>query len=118
MNLEWYPDDYWAWRLPAGETGPSDAFTVMRTPDETTVITTDPGSPADTPRSGPWRLFRIADTLPHDAVGILAQLSAVLADVAIPILAFGSYDTDYVFIPADREADARQALTVGGYTHL
>lgn len=118
MNLEWYPEDYWAWRLPAGETGPDDAFTVMRTPDETTVITTDENPPPEGERSGPWRLFRIADTLPHDAVGILARLSGVLAGREIPILAFGSYDTDYVFIPAEREADARDALSRGGYVSL
>jgi hypothetical protein len=117
MDLEWFPDSYWAWRLPAGSIGPDDAFTVMRTPDETTVITTDPDPPSPSERSGPWTMFRIADTLPHDAIGILAALSRVLADVSISILAFGSYDTDYVFVPSDRAAEAAEALSKAGYVN-
>ncbi len=117
MNLEWFPDSYWAWRLPAGSIGPEDAFTIMRTPDETTVITQDPKPPAPSEVSGPWTMFRIAETLPHDAVGVLAALSQVLARVSIPILAFGSYDTDYVLIPAGRVAEAREALAKAGYVN-
>lgn len=117
MNLEWFPEEYWAWRLPAGSIGPDDAFTIMRTPDETTVITLDPNPPSPSELSGPWTLFRIADTLPHDAVGILAALSRVLADAGIPILAFGSYDTDYVFVPSGRAKDARLALSQSGYVN-
>lgn len=116
-TLEWFPESYWAWRLSAGSIGPDDAFTIMRTPDETTVITQDSEPPPPAEVSGPWIMFRIADKLPHDAVGILARLSAVLAEVRIPILAFGSYDTDYVFVPQDRVGDARSALTTAGYVN-
>lgn len=117
MILEWFEGEYWAWRLPAGKVGPDDAFCVMRTPDETTVITLNPNAPDDAKNSGPWTLFRIAEELPHDAVGILARLSAVLAEARIPILAFGSYDTDYVFIPSDRTGDGQRALDEAGYTN-
>ncbi|MFT5143871.1 MAG: hypothetical protein ACI84D_002502 [Thalassolituus oleivorans] len=117
MTLEWFDLPYWAWRLPAGEAGPVTAFTVMRTPDETTVITTDASPPAGARVSGPWTMFRIAEELPHDAIGILAALSRVLADAQIPILAFGSFDTDYVLIPSETVERGRGALVQAGYTH-
>ena len=118
MTLEWFVGSYYAWRLPAGSVGPDDAFCVMRTPDETTVITLDDEPPEGAEVSGPWRMFRIAEQLPHDAVGILAELSRHLAAAGIPILAFGSYDTDYVCVPGARAADAVDALTEAGYRGL
>lgn len=117
MTLEWFEASYSVWRLPAGNPGPVDAFCVMRTPDETTVVTRTGSPPPGIPSSGPWRLFRIADQLPHDAVGIMAALSAVLAQAGIPILPFGSFDTDYVLVPQDAADRARSALTRAGYTH-
>ena len=118
MKLEWFDGAYWALRLPAGSVGPADAFCVMRTPDETTVITLSDRPPVEARTSGPWRMFRIADELPHDAVGILASLSAVLAEARVPILAFGSFDTDYVCVPGELAGIARKALREAGYDEL
>ena len=115
MQLQWFKGVYWAWRLPAGATGPDDAFCVMRTPDETTVITLSDDPPVEARTSGPWRMFRVDDELPHDAIGILAALSRVLADARIPILAFGSFDTDYVCVPGELQRIARKALKEAGY---
>ena len=44
--------------------------------------------------------------LAPDLVGVLVSLAAPLADAGIPILAIGTYDTDYVLI--------RDALPSGG----
>ena len=62
-------------------------------------------------------MFRIADELPHDAVGIMAALSGVLAAAGVPILPFGSYETDYVLVPLDKVPTARDALAAAGYVH-
>ncbi len=120
MLLEWSHVEFAIWRCPsrALERESDQAFAVIRTPDETTVVcAASVTAPEGVPVSGPWRLFRIADSLPHDAVGILASLSAVLADAAIPIFALSSFDTDYILIPTEWVAKARLALIAAGYTH-
>ena len=66
-------------------------------------------------REGPWRGFRIAEPLNFDMVGILAQISRVLAEAGIPLLAISTFDTDYVWVPAEQWGKAVEALTEAGY---
>ena len=122
MKLEWFDTRYTVWRMPAdwqASKPVAGLFAVLHTPDEVTVVCPvgthpHPSSPMDR-ESGPWSLFRIADELPHDAVGIMARLSGVLAEAGIPILPFGSYDTDYVLVPSAQLEAARAALLDAGY---
>lgn len=50
--------------------------------------------------------FRIVGSLDFQQVGILAEISSLLAAAEIPVLAVSTFDTDYFLIP---QAMLRQA---------
>lgn len=53
--------------------------------------------------------------LEFSLVGILADLSAVLADAGIAIFAISTYDTDHILVSAEQCDQAQQALRAAGY---
>ena len=53
--------------------------------------------------------------LAHDQVGVLASLSATLAESGVPIFVVSSFDTDWVLVSAAALPDARAALIRAGH---
>ena len=66
-------------------------------------------------REDGWRAFRIAGVLDFSLVGILAELSSVLARENIGIFAVSTYNTDYIFLKKGCLDDAVRALERAGY---
>ena len=62
-----------------------------------------------------YAAMRVEGTLAPELVGILVALAVPLADAGIPILAIGTYDTDYVLV-RDRDLEhAIRALRAAGH---
>lgn len=62
-----------------------------------------------------YRGLRIEGQLDFALVGILADLTALLADHKIPVLAFSTFNTDYVFVKKENFQTALHALRNNGY---
>ena len=69
-------------------------------------------------REDGWRMLRIRGTLDFSLTGVLAKISAVLAENGIAIFAVSTYDTDYLWVKKENDAAALAALTGAGYTVL
>lgn len=69
-----------------------------------------------TAREDGWQAFRISGTLDFSLVGILARISAILAENEIGIFAISTYDTDYVLVKKENYRKALRVLENGGYT--
>ena len=69
-------------------------------------------------RDDGWRGFRIQGELDFGLIGILARLSAVLAEKKIGIFAVSTYNTDYIFVKQEHFARALDALAEAGYTMI
>ena len=67
-------------------------------------------------REDGWRAFRIQGVLDFSLVGILSEISALLAKHKIGIFAVSTYNTDYIFTKAADFENAMQALADAGYT--
>lgn len=65
-----------------------------------------------------WRAFRICGVLDFSLVGVLAEISAILAENRIGIFAVSTYNTDYIFVKKENFERALQVLSVKGYTVL
>lgn len=75
--------------------------------------------PAETAaREDGWKMFRVAETLDFSLVGILAEISALLAAGKIGIFAVSTYDTDYILTKEQDFDRALQILTDSGYCIL
>ncbi|MCR5178034.1 MAG: ACT domain-containing protein [Lachnospiraceae bacterium] len=62
-----------------------------------------------------WRGFRIQGILDFSLIGVLAKISAVLADEQIGIFVVSTYNTDYILVREDDLMRASEALKAAGY---
>ena len=67
-------------------------------------------------RDDGWKAFRIQGVLDFSLIGILSQISALLAQNKIGIFVLSTFNTDYVLIKKANFAKALQVLATAGYT--
>jgi hypothetical protein len=124
LDLDLLPEEYAVCRLPAGSpvptpliSGPDDKsiVSVTWTPDEVSVICRTDRVPPDATVETPWRCLRVVGPLDMALTGVLASLVGPLADARVNIIAFSTYDTDYLLVPAVRVREALDALTAAGH---
>lgn len=65
-------------------------------------------------REDGWVGFRIEGELDFGLIGILAEISAVLADAKVGIFAVSTFDTDYIFFKKENRQVAEKALQEKG----
>ncbi len=91
-------------------------FFLAKTAEEISLVCPTGDAPDNAIRAEPgWRAFRVEGQLDFSLVGILARLSALLAERNISLFAASTFDTDYILIKADKEEEAKIALREGGY---
>jgi len=84
---------------------------LARTDHEISVVCETKEAPSDvSARQDGWRALRIQGTLDFALTGILAGISAVLAQRQISIFAVSTYDTDYVLVRENQLQEAVEAL--------
>jgi hypothetical protein len=108
-------------RLPATEPVPSWAgstifSSVTRTADELSIVCPTVQVPTGIKAERGWRLLKFRGPLDFGAVGILAAVTAPLAQAGISLLAVGTFDTDYVLVRSDRLDEVARALAATGHT--
>ena len=124
LDLDLLPEEYAVCRLPAGSavpapliSGPDDksVISVTWTQDEVSVICRSDRIPPGATVETPWRCLRVAGPLDMALTGVLASLVGPLADARVNIIAFSTYDTDYLLIPQVRLSEAVDTLTAAGH---
>lgn len=69
-------------------------------------------APAETlAREDGWRALRVAGQLEFSLIGILAKLSAALAEAGVGLFAISTFDTDYILVKGKDYGRAIAALT-------
>lgn len=76
---------------------------IQDVPDE--VLTRDDG----------WRAFRIEGELDFSLIGILSNISTLLAEHSISIFAISTYNTDYILTKKEQFDQAIEVLAMNGY---
>ena len=94
----------------------NDFWFTAKTDEEISLVCPTKYVPAVTSvRDDGWRGFRIQGTLDFSLIGILAKISAILAEQKIGIFAISTYNTDYIFVKEENFAKALQSLAEHGY---
>ena len=95
----------------------SDEFCFLGKTDEEISLVCSPGRvPATTiARDDGWRAFRIEAVLDLSLIGILSQISRVLADAQIGIFALSTFNTDYILVKKESCERAISALKSAGH---
>lgn len=124
LDLDLLPEEYAVCRLPAGAPVPggltqgpvaAGVVSITWTPEEVSIICPADRVPADATVETPWRCLRVVGPLDLAMTGILASIVGPLADARVNIVAFSTYDTDYLLVPAVRLAEAVAALSRTGH---
>ena len=127
MHLRRHPDELAVVRLPPGAAVPDDLggvlVSVTRTAGETSVVcarsdatrVADGAGAEGVELAAPWAVLEVVGPLDLSLTGILARLSAVLAEAGVPVFALATYDTDWLLVEVDRVADAIGALRAHGH---
>ena len=63
-----------------------------------------------------WSCIKVTGPLDFSLTGILAGISAVLAEAKISIFAVSTFDTDYILVKSDNLLSAKEALMASGHT--
>ena len=62
-----------------------------------------------------WRAFRIEGVLDFSLIGILSEISGLLAGNGIGLFAVSTYNTDYIFVKEANFEKALKVLSDAGY---
>ena len=92
-----------------------DFVAITRTRDELSIVCAQSNAPDGIVCERDWRALRVVGQLDFTLTGILAALSAPLADAGISIFAISTFDTDYVLVKARDLDKATRVLQEAGY---
>lgn len=91
-------------------------WSVTRTEDELSIICAYEAVPGTVTAVGPFAAFSIDGPLDHSLTGVLAGLTAPLADADISILAQSTFDTDWILVPVAQAGHAIEVWEAAGHT--
>lgn len=120
MRLELLPAEFGVARLPAPDEVPvwahDGAFcSITRSERELSIVCEAASIPRQCRQHSGFRCLRVAGTLAFEQTGVLLALTAPLTQAGVSILAIGTYDTDYLLVPAAALEQAVGALRAAGH---
>ena len=90
---------------------------IGKTDEELSLVCKTEDTPKHTiAREDGWRGFRIQGVLDFSLIGILSELSGILAENRIGIFAVSTYNTDYILVKEESFTRALDVLRGAGYT--
>jgi len=91
-------------------------FFLSKTDDEISLVCEEISIPVDYLKCEKgWKCLKIAGILDFSMVGILANISSILANNGISIFAISTYNTDYILVKEDKLTEAIGVLEKQGY---
>lgn len=94
----------------------ADFYFIGKTDEELSLVCRTEAAPdGTTEREDGWRGFYIQGVLDFSLIGILSELSRILAENRIGIFAVSTYNTDYILVKEENYERALDALTAEGY---
>ena len=97
----------------AGLDGP--LVSITRTAEELSIVAPAARVPADVQAEGPWTALAVEGPLDFALVGVLHELSGVLARAEVSTFVLSTYDTDLLLVRAERADAAVAALRAAGH---
>ncbi|HEX7964323.1 MAG TPA: ACT domain-containing protein [Gammaproteobacteria bacterium] len=88
--------------------GAQEFLSITRTADELSVVCPEALVPKDAKAEHGWRAFKVQGPLDFSLTGIIAALTAPLAEAKISVFTVATFDTDYLLV---REKDLEGAIS-------
>jgi hypothetical protein len=81
---------------------------ITRTEHEVSIVAPQAAVPENVQAERGWAALRVAGTIDFSVVGLLARLTAALAEARVPVFVISTYETDILLV---REQDWDAAVT-------
>lgn len=111
---------YSVWRLSPEAPLPActgeGLFSVVRTPDEVSVVSREEHCPAGVRCEQGWRCLAVTGPLAFELTGVLESLAASLAAAGVAIFALSTCETDYLLVKEQQLGQAIAALENAGHS--
>lgn len=82
-------------------------YSITRTLDELSIVCDENQVPAEIECQRGWKALRVEGTLDFSLVGILSNISSILANSKVSIFAISTFDTDYILV---KEKDLQKSI--------
>jgi hypothetical protein len=124
LDIALLPGEYAVCRLAAGailppalwsDLGSGDVVSVAWAVEGISVICPVARVPRQAAVETAWRCLRVAGPLDLALTGTLASLVGPLAAARVNVIAFSTYDTDHLLVPAVRLTEATATLVAAGH---
>ncbi len=120
LSMRILNEEYGVCRLEADSEVPSWArngeFTsITRTSDELSVVCSEKNIPEEIICERNWKIIKIEGPLDFTMIGVLAQISMILAKEKISIFVISTFDTDYILVKEKYLNLAKITLIKEGY---
>jgi len=93
----------------------SDFYWVSKTDEELSIVCKSEIIINSKKSDSGWTLLKLIGPFELSVIGILSNITKVLADAEISIFALSTYDTDYLLIKKENYQLAAESLTNNGY---
>ena len=91
-------------------------YFVGKTDEEISLVCNTADAPQNTvAREDGWKCFKIQGVLDFSLIGILSEISSILAENEIGIFAVSTYNTDYILVKEQNFEKALKVLSKNGY---
>ena len=92
-----------------------ELFFISRTLDELSIICPEKSVPPNIQSMVGWRGLKIEGPFEFNEIGVLAAITAPLAQAHISLLTFSTFDTDYIFLQETQFEGSLIALEAVGH---
>ena len=121
LELSLLPERFAISRLAADSPIPDWAtqgpfYSVTRTGDELSIVTELSRVPVGIQSQPGWRALKVHGPFVLSEIGVLAALTAPLAEAKISLFAISTFDTDYLLVASETLPAAIAALERAGHT--
>ena len=90
-------------------------YSIARTADELSILCAHNQVPEEVRANRGWRCFKVRGPLDFSLTGIMASLTAPMAEARISIFVFSTFDTDYLMVKQNDLERAIRVLTDAGH---
>lgn len=91
-------------------------ISITSTGDEISVVTAGNNLKGYMRAEEGWRALKIDEILDFGAVGVIRDMSGILADLNTSIFVISTFNTDYIMVKKDRLESSAGALKERGYS--
>ncbi len=121
LSLSVLPQRFAVCRLNPADTLPdwamrSTFWSITRTSEELSLVVEEDTVPDEITVERGWSALKVQGPLDFGLTGILASLTAPLAEAGISLFAISTYDTDYLLVRTNILAKSVAVLERAGYT--